>query len=52
MTDYAIYRDIAERTQGDIYIGVPVIIGLHLKSHRISGFEDLVLFFYARIQGK
>jgi len=29
MTDYAIYRDIAERTQGDIYIGECVIIGLN-----------------------
>ena len=31
MTDYAIYRDIAERTQGDIYIGDSVIIGLILQ---------------------
>ena len=23
-----LYRDIAERTRGDIYIGLPVIIGL------------------------
>ena len=29
MTDYAIYRDIAERTQGDIYVGDSVIIGLN-----------------------
>jgi len=31
MTDYAIYRDIAERTQGDIYVGGSVIIGLNLQ---------------------
>ena len=43
MTDYAIYRDIAERTQGDIYIGVvgPVRTG---KSTLIKKFmETLVL---------
>jgi len=38
MTDYAIYRDIAERTQGDIYIGESVIIGLNSKSQRKRGF--------------
>ena len=43
MTDYAIYRDIAERTQGDIYIGVvgPVRTG---KSTLIKKFmETLVI---------
>jgi len=43
MTDYAIYKDIAERTQGDIYIGVvgPVRTG---KSTLIKKFmETLVL---------
>jgi|GEM_PF-2778603 len=51
MTDYAIYRDIAERTQGDIYVGVPVIIGLNPKSHRISGFERFSPIFLCPYNG-
>ncbi len=29
MENFDIYRDIAERTNGDIYIGASVIIGLN-----------------------
>jgi len=36
MTNYAIYRDIAERTQGDIYIGEFAIIGLSQRNPHIS----------------
>lgn len=52
MTDVAIYRDIAERTQGDIYIGVvgPVRTG---KSTLIKKFmETLVLPNIANQYGK
>lgn len=42
MTEYSIYNDIAERTQGDIYIGVvgPVRTG---KSTFIKRFMDLIV---------
>ena len=36
MTDYAIYRDIAERTQGDIYVGEYAIIGLNQRNPGVS----------------
>ena len=42
MADYSIYSDIAQRTQGDIYIGVvgPVRTG---KSTFIKRFMDLLV---------
>ena len=42
MSEYAMYRDIAERTNGDIYIGVvgPVRTG---KSTFIKRFMDLLV---------
>jgi len=36
---FCIYRDIAERTKGDIYIGVSVIIGLSRYKLVASSFK-------------
>ncbi len=40
MENYDIYRDIAERTNGDIYIGACVIIGQTLKAAQIAGLRE------------
>jgi hypothetical protein len=41
-----LYRDIAERTNGDIYIGASVIIGLSQRKRVASRLSPIFLPFF------